>query len=392
MTPFIQESIDEVVRTLVEAVNPRRRRRPGFPAKLEVGDHPAVAVPVAIVGTLRGHGRHRLQPDMLTLFGLVLAVGIVVDDAHRGRRSRWRAHRAGAVARAAPPTRRCSRCPGRWWPWRWFVGGVRCRARSSAASPALFFRQSRRDLAVSTVISAFNSLTLSPALAAILLQRAGPRKMSSAGCWTCAWAGSSTRSTGRSRRGTGAYTGIVGRGLAGQRRGPGGCTAACWFDVVTSAKLPIGYIPNQDQGRYSIACNCPTPPPWSEHRSPSIGSRTRRPRRKTVHTTGIAGQSFTLQLERLQTSANSSSPSTNSKIAGTRRCVATPSLSGCATSLPTRCRSVGGAVHAAAGVGPRVGQRLQDHHRGPQRPRLGRTAKTGGSHHRGRQRGAFPAH
>ena len=81
-TPFIRESIDEVFKTLLRRGHPGRARRAPVPAELAVGDHPAD----------RRAGRRSSAPspswlamgfslNNLTLFGLVLAIGIVVDDA-----------------------------------------------------------------------------------------------------------------------------------------------------------------------------------------------------------------------------------------------------------------------------------------------------------------------
>src|SRR6202043_77359 len=111
----------------------------------------------------------------LTLFGLVLAIGIVVDDAivvveavehhiEHGMTPRQAAHKAmdevsgPVVAVALVLSAVFIPCA--------FITGI----------TGQFFRQFALTIAVSTVISAFNSLTLSPALAAILLQPRGARK------------------------------------------------------------------------------------------------------------------------------------------------------------------------------------------------------------------------
>src|SRR5205085_8270586 len=81
MTPFIQESIDEVVRTLVEAIILVAIVVLVFLQNWRSAIIPLVAVPVAIVGTFAAMAAIGFSLNTLTMFGLVLAVGIVVDDA-----------------------------------------------------------------------------------------------------------------------------------------------------------------------------------------------------------------------------------------------------------------------------------------------------------------------
>ena len=95
---------------------------------------PMLAVPVSLVGTFALFPLLGFSINTLSLFGLVLAIGLVVDDAivvveaveHHIEQG-WR--------RAPPPSRRWSRCQARWWrsPSSW--PPCSCRRRSSRASP-----------------------------------------------------------------------------------------------------------------------------------------------------------------------------------------------------------------------------------------------------------------
>src|SRR5262249_36304872 len=80
-TPFIDESINEVVKTLIEAVVLVAIVVLVFLQNWRSAIIPLVAVPVAIVGTFAAMAAMGFSLNMLTLFGLVLAIGIVVDDA-----------------------------------------------------------------------------------------------------------------------------------------------------------------------------------------------------------------------------------------------------------------------------------------------------------------------
>src|SRR5262249_19414782 len=81
MTPFIQESINEVFRTLIEAVILVAAVVLLFLQNWRSALIPLLAVPVAIVGTFAAMAAIGFSLNNLTLFGLVLAIGIVVDDA-----------------------------------------------------------------------------------------------------------------------------------------------------------------------------------------------------------------------------------------------------------------------------------------------------------------------
>ncbi len=142
MTPFIQESINEVIRTLMEAVILVAIVVVVFLQNWRSALIPLVAVPVAIVGTFAAMAAIGFSLNTLTLFGLVLAVGIVVDDAivvveavehqiENGMSPRKAAHKAmeSVGARSSP--------------WPWCCRRCSCPARSSAASPASFSASSR---------------------------------------------------------------------------------------------------------------------------------------------------------------------------------------------------------------------------------------------------------
>ena len=131
---------------------------------------PLVAVPVSIVGTFSLLYLFGFSINALSLFGLVLAIGIVVDDAIVVVENVERNIAAGLSAARSdlprdarshqPDHRHRARC---WW-------RCSCRSLSSPACRASSTEQFALTIAISTVISAINSLTLSPALAALLLK------------------------------------------------------------------------------------------------------------------------------------------------------------------------------------------------------------------------------
>ncbi|MHB1421923.1 MAG: efflux RND transporter permease subunit [Gemmataceae bacterium] len=175
MTPFIKESIKEVISTLIEAIVLVAAVVLLFLQNWRSALIPLVAVPVAVVGTFAVMAAIGFSLNNLTLFGLVLAIGIVVDDAivvveavehhiEQGMSPRRAAHKAMDEVSAPVIAVALVLCAV-FVPCA-FISGI----------TGQFFRQFALTIAVSTVISAFNSLTLSPALAAILLQPHGVKK------------------------------------------------------------------------------------------------------------------------------------------------------------------------------------------------------------------------
>src|SRR5262249_55634731 len=149
-------------------------------------------------------------------------------------------------------------------------------------------------IAVSTVISAFNSLTLSPALAAILLPPRGAKKDVPGRLLDLLLGWFFRLFNWGFRHGTDFYTRVIGLALRGSAIVLllyGGLLALTWW---TSSQLPTGYIPNQDQGRFYIAVQLPDAA--SLERTQETLDRIQQlvqAQEGVVHVTEVAGQSFT---------------------------------------------------------------------------------------------------
>ena len=132
-------------------------------------------MPVAIIGTFAVMAALGFSLNNLTLFGLVLAIGIVVDDAivvveavehHIEHGLSPRDATIQAMEEVSGPVIAVGLVLSAVFVPCAFISGI----------TGQFFRQFALTIAVSTVISAFNSLTLSPALAALLLRPRGRRR------------------------------------------------------------------------------------------------------------------------------------------------------------------------------------------------------------------------
>ena len=174
-TRFVQQSIDAVIHTLVEALLLVVLVVIVFLQTWRASIIPLLAVPISIVGTFAIMHLLGFSINALSLFGLVLAIGIVVDDAivvvenverniALGRSPREATYQA--MREVSGPIIAIALVLCAVFVPIAFISGL----------TGQFYKQFALTIAISTVISAFNSLTLSPALAALLLKPHGHEK------------------------------------------------------------------------------------------------------------------------------------------------------------------------------------------------------------------------
>lgn len=250
-TPFIRESVGEVFKSLRDAIILVAIVVLVFLQGWRPAIIPLVAVPVAIIGTFAAMAVAGFSLNNLTLFGLVLAIGIVVDDAivvveaveHKielGMSPRSAA--IAAMGEVAGPIIAVGLVLSAVFVPCAFVSGI----------VGQFFRQFALTIAISTIISTFNSLTLSPALAALLLRHPSARQD-----WLTRFLNLVLGWLFRlfnlgMRRSVSGYS----RAVAKLLRAPaialvvyGGLLFLTWWSF---GKLPKGFIPTQDKG-YLVA-------------------------------------------------------------------------------------------------------------------------------------------
>jgi multidrug efflux pump len=168
-TVFVRGSIEAVVHTLFEAILLVVLVVILFLQTWRASIIPLVAVPVSLIGTFAVMYLAGFSLNALSLFGLVLAIGIVVDDAivvvenverHIEHGMRPKEATRQAMKEVTGPIVATALVLCAVFVPTAFISGL----------TGQFYRQFALTIAISTVISAFNSLTLSPALAAILLR------------------------------------------------------------------------------------------------------------------------------------------------------------------------------------------------------------------------------
>jgi hydrophobe/amphiphile efflux-1 (HAE1) family protein len=254
---FIAQSIEAVVGTLFEAILLVVAVVLVFLQTWRATLIPLLAVPVSLIGTFAVMAALGLSLNTLSLFGLVLAIGIVVDDAIVVVENVERNMALGLRAREA--TRKAmDEVVGPIVATALVLVAVFVPTAFITGVSGAFYRQFALTIAVSTVISAFNSLTLSPALCALLLDRAhGRRKdlltrlMDGLFGWFFrifnrvfgAFSEGYARLVGRLIRIT-AVVLVLYAGLTG-------------LNYFAFATVPTGFIPQQDQGYLILYAQLP---------------------------------------------------------------------------------------------------------------------------------------
>jgi hydrophobe/amphiphile efflux-1 (HAE1) family protein len=293
-TPFIKESIVEVFKTLRDAIILVAIVVLVFLQNWRAALIPLVAVPVAIVGTFAVMTMLGFSLNNLSLFGLVLAIGIVVDDAIVVVENveRW-------LEEGLPPREAARKAMDEVTGPVIAVGLVLCAVFVPCAFiggiTGQFFRQFAITISVSTAFSAMNSLTLSPALAAILLKPRGTTRDPLT--WlmdlTLGWFFKAFNAT--FNFGTSVYTRIVALSLRGSLLVLAVYGGLLWLTYAEFSRVPTGFVPQQDKGYLLV--NVQLPDSASVPRTREMLAKIEEIARHAEgveHTVGISGQSLIL--------------------------------------------------------------------------------------------------
>jgi multidrug efflux pump len=250
-TVFVRESIDAVVHTLFEALLLVVLVVLLFLRTWRASVIPLAAVPVSLVGTLAVMHALGFSLNALSLFGLVLAIGIVVDDAivvvENVERNIERG--LGSLAAAVQAMREVT---SPIIATALVLIAVFVPTAFISGLTGQFYSQFALTIAISTAISAFNSLTLSPALSALLLRPRGaaPDRLQRAIDFSFGWLlGPFNRVFERLSHRYVWLTGRVLRRAAVAVAVYAGLVGLAWLGFAT---VPRGFIPQQDK-QYLIA-------------------------------------------------------------------------------------------------------------------------------------------
>ncbi|MPY70175.1 MAG: multidrug efflux RND transporter permease subunit [Alphaproteobacteria bacterium] len=171
-TVFVSDSIKAVIMTLLEAVGLVVLVVIIFLQTWRAAVIPLLAVPVSIVGTFALMLAFGFSINVLSLFGLILAIGIVVDDAIVVVENVERNIAEGLSPRDATVAA-MKEVTGPIVATSLVITGVFVPIAFISGLTGSFYKQFALTIAIATIISTINSLTLSPALSALLLRRHG---------------------------------------------------------------------------------------------------------------------------------------------------------------------------------------------------------------------------
>jgi multidrug efflux pump len=291
-TPFISESIMEVFKALRDAILLVAIVVLAFLQSWRASVIPLIAVPVAIIGTFAVMHGIGYSLNNLSLFGLVLAIGIVVDDAivvveavehHLEHGMEPRQAAIKAMEEVSGPIIAISLVLMCVFVPCIFITGI----------TGQFFRQFAVTIAVSTFFSAVNSLTLSPALCAVLLKPKAQQNdpLSKLIKFSLGWFFSLfNRFFSWSSN---LYAGTVGRLLTGRAVVMALYMGLLYWTYFSMTHTPTGFIPPQDKGYLLVDLRLP------DSASIERTGRTLAQFEKIVqeipgveHTIGVSGQSF----------------------------------------------------------------------------------------------------
>ena len=294
-TQFIRESMTAVMHTLIEALLLVMLVVVVFLQTWRASIIPLLAVPVSLIGTLAVMKVFGFSLNNLSLFGIVLAIGIVVDDAivvvenvERFIASGIKPHDATikAMQEVTGPIIAVALVLCAVFVPTAFISGI----------TGQFYKQFALTIAVSTVISAFNSLTLSPALCALLLPEHGAPKDRFTRALDALFGWFFRGFNKVFKRAGEAYAGAVGRILRVSAIALMVYAGLVALGVFAFIKVPAGFIPGQDMGYYIVVVQLPDAS--SFERTDATVKQVDEIARKIpgiAHTFAISGYSSVLQ-------------------------------------------------------------------------------------------------
>ncbi len=253
---YVRDSVNDVINTLLLAIALVAIVVMVFLQSWRAAIIPLIAVPVSVLGTFTVMAAMGFSLNNISLFGLVLAIGIVVDDAIVVVENveRWMEHGLGvreatykAMAEVTGPIIAVALVLCAVFVPCAFISGI----------TGQFFRQFAITIAVSTVISTINSLTFSPAMAAILLKPRGARRDPLAWLIHIMFGWFFWLFNKAFGAVIAAYGWSVGKVMKLSILVLAGYAALLVLTVTTFQDSPKGFIPQQDQGRLIVNVQLP---------------------------------------------------------------------------------------------------------------------------------------
>jgi len=246
-TPFVTASIKEVVFTLLEAMALVSLVVFVFLQSWRATLIPMLAVPVSVIGTFLGLLVIGFSINVLTLFALVLAIGIVVDDAIVVIENVERIMATEDVPARIAADRAIRQVAGALIAIVLSLVAVFVPVAFTGGVTGEMFKQFAITIVIAVVLSGLVALTLTPALCALLLKEAVEAH-------TGGFFGAFNRSFARV---TGGYVGAVDRVLGRPRAWLGAVAVLVILAGVLWRRVPTAFIPSEDKGYFAMALQLP---------------------------------------------------------------------------------------------------------------------------------------
>ena len=269
VSKFLDASIEKVIHTLVEAFI-----LVGLVVFIFLGDWrstliPAMAVPVSLIGTFMFMQFFGITLNLITLFALVLAIGVVVDDAIVVIEAVHAKMEEEGLSPLKATKKAMHEISGAIIAITFLMASVFIPVAFMSGPVGTFYRQFSITMATAIILSGIVALTLTPALCAMILKNnhGKPKKKNILDKSLDGFNNAFNRTQGK-------YVKVLSKVVA--RRGLTflvliAFCAGTWF---LNGKVPSGFIPNEDQGMFYAIIQ--TPPGSSLERTNEISERLQK--------------------------------------------------------------------------------------------------------------------
>ncbi|MNS31568.1 Efflux pump membrane transporter BepE [compost metagenome] len=269
VSKFLDASIEKVIHTLVEAFI-----LVGLVVFLFLGDWrstviPAIAVPVSLVGTFVFMTFFDISLNLITLFALVLAIGVVVDDAIVVIEAVHAKMEEEHLSPFKATKKAMHEIAGAIIAITFLMAAVFIPVAFMSGPVGVFYRQFSVTMATAIILSGIVALTLTPALCAMMLKNnhGVPKKKTPANRFIDAFNEKFNLAQGK-------YQNLLGKIVDRRVVTIVALVGFCIGTFLISSSVPSGFIPNEDQGMFYAVIQ--TPPGSSLERTNNIAERVQK--------------------------------------------------------------------------------------------------------------------
>ncbi|WP_002637741.1 multidrug efflux RND transporter permease subunit [Myxococcus hansupus] len=248
--PFVRISISQVVQTFFEAMLLVFAVMYLFLQSVRYTLIPAIVAPIALLGTFAVMLASGFSINVLTMFGMVLAIGIIVDDAIVVVENVERIMAEEGLSPVEATKKAMREITGAVIGITLVLTSVFIPMAFATGSVGTIYRQFSLAMAVSILFSAFLALTLTPALCATLLRPVAPGHAGARRGFFGGFNRLLERVTGRYARWTRAIVGRLGRAFVAY-------VAVVAMVALAFVRLPGAFFPEEDQGFFNAAVQLP---------------------------------------------------------------------------------------------------------------------------------------